>query len=144
MDYVAAGGTLVVQYNTSSWNSTLPPELGPYPFSISHDRVTDEGASVTAALPAHAVLRTPNVIGPHDWDGWVQERGLYFADKWDDKYETPLSMHDPNEPATRGSLLVAKHGKGAFIYTGLSFFRQLPAGVPGAYRLLSNLISYGH
>jgi LmbE family N-acetylglucosaminyl deacetylase len=144
MDYVAGGGTLVVQYNTSSWNSTLPPELGPYPFSISHDRVTDEGAAVTAALPSHAVLHAPNAIGAHDWDGWVQERGLYFADKWDAKYETPLSMHDPNEPASKGSLLIARHGKGAFIYTGISFFRQLPAGVPGAYRLLSNLLSYGH
>jgi hypothetical protein len=143
MDYVAAGGTLVVQYNTNSWNGPLQSDIGPYPFTISHDRVTDENAAVTAETPAHAVLHAPNAIGPHDYDGWVQERGLYFADKWDSHYETPLSMHDPGEPASKGALLIAHHGKGVFIYTGLAFFRQLPAGVPGAYRLFTNLICHG-
>jgi LmbE family N-acetylglucosaminyl deacetylase len=140
LDWVAAGGTLVVQYNTNNFISKAPP-IGPYPFSISRDRVTDEKAAVE--LQAHPVLERPNAIGAPDFDGWVQERGLYFADKWDEKYATPLSMHDPGEPPRKGSLIVARHGKGAFVYTGLAFFRQLPAGVPGAFRLFANLIAFG-
>jgi hypothetical protein len=142
MDYVAAGGNLVVQYNTNNRLAKLSGGIGPYPFEISQDRVTDENAAVTMEPAGHPILARPNRIGEADFAGWVQERGLYFADKWDTKYETPLSMHDPGEGPKRGSLLVARHGKGAFIYTGLAFFRQLPAGVPGAYRLFANLISY--
>ena len=142
MDFVAAGGNLVVQYNTSNRLSKVSGPIGPYPFDISSDRVTDENAAVTVALPAHRLLHSPNRITDADFTGWVQERGLYFADKWADKYEAPLSMHDPGEAEKRGSVLIARHGKGAFIYTGLAFFRQLPAGVPGAYRLFANMISY--
>jgi hypothetical protein len=142
MDYVAAGGNLVVQYSTSNRLGKLTAPIGPYPFEISTDRVTDENAAVTVALPGHSLLHKPNRITDADFAGWVQERGLYFADKWSDKYETPLRMHDPGEPEKSGSVIVARHGKGAFLYTGLAFFRQLPAGVPGAYRLFTNMISY--
>jgi hypothetical protein len=90
------------------------------------------------------VLNQPNKLGPADFTGWVQERGLYFAGKWDDKYATPLSMHDPGEPPRKGGLLIAHHGKGIFVYTGVAFFRQLPAGVPGAYRLFANLLAHGY
>jgi hypothetical protein len=140
MAYAEAGGTVIVQYNTTAWPSGAPPALGPFPFTVGHGRVTDESASVTSA--PHPVLSTPNSIGPGDWMSWVQERGLYFAETWDERYATPLSMHDPGEQPLRGSLLVAKVGKGAFIYTGLSFFRQLPAGVPGAFRLFANLVDH--
>ena len=134
--YVERGGVLVTQYNTLS----RPPEaVGPYPLTLSHLRVTDETAAVTAA--DDPVLRAPNRIGPADFEGWVQERGLYFAEKWDDRYAAPLSMHDPGEPPLRGSLLIARHGKGRFVYTGLAFFRQLPQGVPGAIRLFANLLA---
>jgi hypothetical protein len=141
MAYAEAGGTLVVQYNTTSWPTSTPPTLGPFPFTIGHGRVTDENAAVTAS--PNPVLLSPNAIGPEDWAAWVQERGLYFAETWDARYAAPLSMHDPGEQPLRGSLLVAKVGKGAFIYTGLSFFRQLPAGVPGAFRLFANLVDHG-
>ncbi len=141
MAYAAAGGTVVVQYNTTSWPSSGAPTLGPFPFTIGHDRVTDEGAAVTVS--AHSVLSKPNQIGPGDWTAWVQERGLYFAESWDERYGAPLAMHDPGEQPLRGSLLIAKVGKGTFIYTGLSFFRQLPAGVPGAFRLFANLVDHG-
>lgn len=142
MEWVAQGGTLVAQYNTNSRIGPAPPALGPFPFNISHDRTTDETAAVT--LAKDPVLDTPNKIGPADFEGWVQERGLYYADTWAEPYRAPLSMADPGEKPTRGALLVAKHGHGVFIYTGLSLFRQLPAGVPGAYRLLANLVEHGH
>jgi LmbE family N-acetylglucosaminyl deacetylase len=138
-DYVSQGGVLVVQYNTKNWLSKLPEPLGPYPFSVSSQRVTDETAEVT--MTDDAVLRGPNRIGAQDFANWVQERGLYFPDKWDDQYTAPLSMHDPGEAEQKGSLLVARHGKGRFVYTGLAFFRQLPAGVPGAMRLFANLLA---
>jgi LmbE family N-acetylglucosaminyl deacetylase len=141
MAYAEAGGTVIVQYNTTSWPTSTPPVLGPFPFSIGHGRVTDEAAAVTTTKDK--VLSTPNAIGPDDWKAWVQERGLYFAETWDERYAAPLSMHDAGEQPLRGSLLVAKVGKGAFIYTGLSFFRQLPAGVPGAFRLFANLVDHG-
>ncbi len=141
MGYVQAGGTVVLQYNTTSWPSSGPPPLGPFPFTIGHGRVTDEGAAVTSA--PHPVLTNPNPIGPSDWNAWVQERGLYFAETWDERYAVPLSMHDPGEQPLRGALLIAQLGKGSFIYTGLSFFRQLPAGVPGAFRLFANLVDHG-
>jgi LmbE family N-acetylglucosaminyl deacetylase len=141
LDYVKAGGTLLLQYNTKNWLSSVPAQLGPYPFELSQDRVTDEEAKVTWS--AHPVLRAPNALAEADFSGWVQERGLYFSGRWDERYETPLSMADPGEKPSQGSLLVAKHGKGRFVYTGLAFFRQLPAGVPGAYRLFANLLHHG-
>lgn len=143
MDYVSAGGTLIVQYNTNNRLSRMSAQIGPHPFEISQERVTDEDAPVTFDAPGHAVLQRPNRLTPSDFHGWVQERGLYFAGKWSDRYETVISMSDPGEPPRKGSLLVTKYGKGAFIYTGLAFFRQLPAGVSGAYRLFANLIAYG-
>ncbi len=143
LDYVQGGGVVVLQYNTKNRLSDLPAQLGPYPFDVSRDRVTDEAAEVTFTQPGHRVLQKPNVLGPKDFDGWVQERGLYFAGTWDKQYQTPLAMNDPGEPPRQGSLLVAAYGKGAFVYTGLAFFRQLPAGVPGAYRLFANLLAHG-
>lgn len=142
MQYVKDGGTLVAQYNTKNWLSSVPAQLGPYPFELSQDRVTDERAIVTR--DDHALFKSPNVITDADFDGWVQERGLYFAAKWDPKFETPITMNDPNEPPSKGALLTAKYGRGRFVYTGLSFFRQLPAGVPGAYRLFANLLDRGN
>ncbi|MFT3708627.1 MAG: PIG-L family deacetylase [Archangium sp.] len=141
MQYVKDGGTVVAQYNTKNWLSSVPAQLGPWPFEISQDRVTDEDAIVTR--DAHAIFKAPNALTDADFTGWVQERGLYFGAKWDSKYETPITMNDPGETPSKGSLLIAKHGKGRFVYTGLSFFRQLPAGVPGAYRLFANLIDHG-
>jgi LmbE family N-acetylglucosaminyl deacetylase len=143
MSYVERGGTLVVQYNTNNRLAPLTAPLGPWPFDIGQKRVTDEGAKVDFVLPKHPALTTPNALVAGDFEGWVQERGLYFADKWDTHYETPLAMHDPDEPALAGSLLWARHGKGTFVYTGIAFFRQLPAGVPGAYRLFANLLAGG-
>lgn len=143
MEYVAGGGNMIVQYNTNNRLSQVQDAIGPYPFNISQERVTDENAAVKLDPPSHPVFARPNKLSDADFTGWVQERGLYFADKWNEKYEAPMSMHDAGEPERRGGLLVARHGKGAFIYTGLAFFRQLPAGVPGAYRLFANLIAYG-
>ncbi len=141
LDWVARGGRLVIQYQTAE--GSLQDRLGPYPFRISRDRVSVEEAPVTLLKPGLPVLTTPNRIGPADFDGWVQERGLYFANPFDKAYETPLSSRDPGEPARDGGLLVARHGKGTFIYTGYSWFRQLPAGVPGAWRMFANLVSTG-
>ena len=143
MSYVEGGGVLLVQYDTGDRFGPLPPDIGPYPFKITRDRVTDETAAVTFDAPTHPLMLQPNVLGPADFDGWVQERGLYFAGTWDEHYLTLFSMHDPGEPALRGSLLVAPYGKGLFLYTGLAFFRQLPAGVPGAFRLFANLLAHG-
>jgi hypothetical protein len=143
MEYVKAGGTLVVQYNTSNRLSRVQGRIGPLPFEIGRDRVTDETAAVHFEQPGHSVLSYPNRITPADFEGWVQERGLYFAQTWDKGYQAPLSMADPGDSPQRGSLIVARHGKGAFLYTGLAFFRQLPAGVPGAYRLFANLVANG-
>jgi hypothetical protein len=142
MKYVADGGTMVVQYNTQNFISSVPQQMGPAPFKISHDRVTDENATVTMLEPKHPLVNVPNKLGESDFVGWVQERGLYFADAWDPTYAPIFAMHDAGEPPRKGGLLVTKHGKGAFIYTGLAFFRQLPAGVPGAYRLFANLLDY--
>lgn len=141
MDYVKNGGNLIVQYNTSNFISTVTSKIGPYPFAISRNRVTDENAKVNFLLPDHAVLNYPNKITNKDFEGWVQERGIYFAEKLDTAYETPLSMADPNEGAQKGSLVIGSYGKGKFVYTGLVFFRELPAGVPGAYRLMANIIA---
>lgn len=140
-DYVKAGGTLIVQYNTS--HDLHVDAVAPYPLTISRERVTEEDAEVRFLLPDHAVLNQPNRITPADFEGWVQERGLYFADKWDAPFQAVLSCHDGGEPHRDGGLLVAKYGEGFFVYTGYSWFRQIPAGVPGAYRLLVNLMSLG-
>ncbi|MCF6297387.1 MAG: LmbE family protein, partial [Flavobacteriaceae bacterium] len=110
---------------------------------LSRDRVTDEYSEVKIINPNHKVIQFPNKITQKDFDGWVQERGLYFPNKWSSEFEPILSMHDKGEKTKKGSLLVAKYGEGYFIYTGLSFFRELPAGVPGAYRLYTNLLSVG-
>ena len=131
---------MIVQYNTS--RGIDASDFAPYPLSLSRDRVTKEDAAVQLLNPTHAILTTPNKITSEDFDGWIQERGLYFANEWDDQYTSLISWNDPGEDPKKGSLLVADYGKGAFIYTGISFFRQLPAGVPGAYRLFANLISY--
>jgi len=144
--YVENGGTVIVQYNRP--DGLNGKTLGPYPLSIQgpapRQRVTDERAPVTLLAPGHAALTTPNRIGPADFDGWVQERGAYFPSSWDkDQYEPLLSMGDPGEEPLLSSILVAKHGKGHYVYTGVAFFRQLPAGVPGAYRLFANLVSLG-
>jgi LmbE family N-acetylglucosaminyl deacetylase len=141
MKYVKNGGTLVVQYNVN--NGLVTDNLGPYPFKVSRDRVTVEGATVKFLKPEHPVLNCPNKITENDFAGWVQERGLYFPNEWDKEYDAILSANDPNEPEKKGGLLVAKYGKGYYVYTGYAFFRQLPAGVPGAYRLFTNLISLG-
>jgi LmbE family N-acetylglucosaminyl deacetylase len=143
MAYVESGGTLVVQYNTNNRLAPLNVALGPWPFEIGQKRVTDETAAVTFTSPGHPAVSAPNAIGAADFEGWVQERGLYFAETWDTHYERPLAMHDPGETPQSGSLLWVRHGKGTFVYTGLAFFRQLPAGVPGAYRLFANLLAGG-
>jgi len=140
--YVENGGTLVIQYNTSHRLKTN--EFAPYPLELSRDRVTDEFAEVKILAPNHAVVNEPNKITPADFEGWVQERGLYFPDTWDDKYEAILSSNDKGESAKKGGLLVAEYGKGHYVYTGISFFRELPAGVPGAFRLFVNLVSLGN
>jgi LmbE family N-acetylglucosaminyl deacetylase len=137
--YVEAGGVVVAQYNTTAELKTK--EIGPYPLEISRDRVTDETADVRILAPEHPVLNTPNKITANDFKGWVQERGLYFPNKWDPHWTPILSSNDPGEKPLDGGLLIAKFGKGYFVYTGYSWFRQLPAGVPGAYRLFANLVS---
>ena len=140
-DYVAKGGTYIVQYNTTRGLATEQP--GPYPIKISRDRITKEEAPMKFLQPQHPLFQSPNKITSADLDGWIQERGLYFPNEWSDEYEALLEANDPGEESTQGALLVAKHGKGHFIYTGLSMFRELPAGVPGAYRLFANMISIG-
>jgi len=105
--------------------------------------VTDENAPVTFLLPDHPALNVPNKITAADFAGWVQERGAYFASQWDDRYAAPLAMSDPGEKQPNSSLLIAKDGNGYYVYTSLAFFRQMPAGVPGAYRLFANLVSLG-
>jgi hypothetical protein len=139
--YVNEGGVGIAQYNTLSELKTN--QLGPYPLEISRDRVTDENAQVRVLAPSTPLVTTPNKITPKDFDGWVQERGLYFPNKWDPAWTPILSCNDPNEKPLDGGVLVAKSGKGFFIYTSYSWFRQLPAGVPGAYRLFANMLSLG-
>jgi LmbE family N-acetylglucosaminyl deacetylase len=142
MDYVSGGGTLIAQYNTQNRISRITGQIGPWPFNISQDRVTDERASVDALDPQNPILHVPNWITDADFKDWVQERGLYFADTWDEHYKPVFSLHDPGESAKKGALLIGAYGKGRFVYTGLAFFRQLPAGVPGAYRLFANLLAH--
>ncbi|MGF1560396.1 MAG: PIG-L family deacetylase [Flavobacteriaceae bacterium] len=142
-DYVKEGGNLIVQYNTAGrWDKQFD-DIAPYPLKLSSDRVTDENSEVSIVSKKHALVNFPNPIVAKDFEGWVQERGLYFPSEWDAAFTPILSMKDKNEPATEGSLLVAKYGKGNYIYTGLSFFRELPAGVSGAYKLFANMLSLG-
>lgn len=148
LDYVVKGGTEIVLYNVNGafpgTNAGLATEsIGPFPFKIGRERVTNESAPVKFLVPEHPVLNVPNKISAEDFKGWVQERGLYFAESWDPKYTPILAMGDLGEKPLEGALLVAKHGKGHFVYTGLAFFRQLPEGVPGAYRLFANLLALG-
>jgi hypothetical protein len=141
LQYVNEGGTLVVQYNT---NFEYQVEtFFPYPLKLSRDRVTQEDSEVKFLKHDHALLNVPNKITAKDFEGWVQERGLYFPNQWDPNYEAILSMNDKGETAKEGSLLVAKYGKGHYIYTSLSFFRELPEGVSGAYKLFANIVSIG-
>jgi LmbE family N-acetylglucosaminyl deacetylase len=141
LEYVKNGGTYVAQYNTLAKRYVEP---GPYDLKISRDRVTEEDSKVKFLLPNHPLLNFPNKITEKDFDGWIQERGLYFPNVWDKNYEAILEMHDTGESPKDGSLLYTKYGKGVYIYTGLSFFRELPAGVLGAYKLFVNLISARH
>ena len=149
LQYVEEGGTLIVQYNTTPRFAVSgvedfqidPSTLGPHPFKITRDRVTVEEAPPTFLDPKHPLLTTPNAITAADFEGWVQERGLYFAGDLGDKYTPLIAWNDPGEQPLTGGLITCDHGQGRFIYTGISFFRQLPAGVPGAYRLFANLIS---
>ncbi len=144
MQYVQNGGNLIVQYNTSNTIGPVKAKMAPYNFNISRDRVTDETAPIEMSLPQHPVLHFPNKITDKDFEGWVQERSIYMAKEYDTAFATPFRMKDPTEKeSSNGSLLIAKYGKGNFVYTGLVFFRELPAGVPGAYRLMANLIALG-
>ncbi len=138
--WVERGGTLVVQYNRYEFNRG---KFAPYPLAIDRPapRVTDEKSRVTIRDSTSVVFQAPNRIRLSDFEGWVQERGLYFPSEWDQRYQALLEMADPGESPLHGSLLIAPHGKGIYVHTSLSFFRQLPAGVPGAYRLFANLIS---
>jgi LmbE family N-acetylglucosaminyl deacetylase len=140
-DWVKSGGTVVAQYNRPDGLKATP--LAPYDLKIANLRVTDENAAVTFLDPDNPVLNTPNKITEADFAGWVQERGIYFPSEWDPHFTPILACHDPGEDPLKGSLLVAKYGNGYYVYTGLVFFRQLPAGVPGAYRLFANLVSLG-
>ena len=140
-DFVDKGGNMVVQYNTN--RGIKVDKIAPFDLQLSRDRVTDENAEVTLLAPNHEVLNFPNKITTKDFEGWTQERGLYFPDQWSSDFTPILSMHDKDETAKTGSLLVAKHGKGYYIYTGLSFFREFPVGVSGAYRLFANMLSIG-
>jgi hypothetical protein len=140
-DFVEKGGNLIVQYNTN-FRLTVD-ELAPYDLKISRDRVTEEDAEVRFLNPEHPILNYPNKITAKDFEGWTQERGLYFPNQWGKEFTPILSMNDKNETPKDGSLLVAKYGKGHYIYTGLSFFREFPEGVSGAYRLFANMLSIG-
>ncbi len=138
-DFVNEGHTMIVQYNTMG--DLIVENLAPYPLEISRDRVTEEDAEVTFLAPNHKVLNYPNKITSADFKNWKQEQGLYYPDKWDSAFTPILSAHDQNENPKNGALLIAKYGKGHYIYTGLSFFRELPLGVSGAFRLMANMIS---
>lgn len=147
LDYARAGGTLVVLYHkTNEWNPDPQknrPQLAPYPFTLGNSRVTDENAPITFTDPQHALLHWPNPIGAEDFRGWVQERGLYYPKDWDAHYSALFAANDAGEPQLRGGLLAADYGRGRYIYTSMVWYRQLRAGVPGAYRVFANIISYG-
>jgi LmbE family N-acetylglucosaminyl deacetylase len=148
LSFVNEGGTLVVFYHKDNeWNpdsARKRPQLAPYSIILDDKRVTDENADVTFLQPRHALLNFPNRIGPSHFDNWIQERGLYYPKEWDEHYAALLSMHDPGEPALNGGLLVAPYGRGQYIYTSMVWYRELRAGIPGAYLMFANMISYGH
>jgi len=141
-DWVKQGGTMITQYNVN--RPLVTQDIAPYPLTISRDRVTEENSPVNILQPDHPAMQFPNKITATDFDGWVQERGLYFSNAWDDHFIPLLEMHDTNENPIKGGLLVAPYGEGYYVYSGLSWFRHLPAGNPGPYRLLSNIISLGY
>jgi len=143
LDYVSAGGTLIVQYNASVGDFNNG-HFTPFSAKLSRGRVSVEEAPVEILVPSDSVFHYPNQITQRDFDAWVQERGLYFMDQWDSSFRPLLSSHDPGEQPLQGGLLRAQYGKGTYIYTGYAFFRQLPAGVPGAIRLYVNLLGAGH
>ena len=140
--FVAEGGNVIVQYNRPG-GDLKTEQLAPYRLRLSQERVTDENAAITFLAANHAALNTPNKITSADFEGWVQERGVYFPNQWDEHFTPILACNDEGESPKSGALLIAQYGKGYFVYTGLAFFRQLPAGVPGAYRLFANLVSLG-
>lgn len=141
LEYVNKGGTVIVQFNTNG-RDLITSEIGAYPFKISRERVTVEEAPVKILKPEHPIFNTPNKITERDFENWVQERSVYLPNEWDSRYEALLECHDPNEAENKGGLLVSQYGKGVFIYTSYAWFRQLPAGVAGAYRIFTNMISY--
>ncbi|WP_297706943.1 PIG-L family deacetylase [uncultured Eudoraea sp.] len=143
LEYVEQGGNLIIQYNTAGRRDASFKDLAPYPLKISRDRITNEDSEVKIIASDHSVINFPNTITNLDFEGWVQERGLYFPDEWDPKFTPILQMNDKGESPTNGALLVAPYGKGNYIYTGISFFRELPAGVSGAYKLFANILSLG-
>jgi LmbE family N-acetylglucosaminyl deacetylase len=140
-DWVEQGGNVVIQYQINRGMTT--ERMAPFDLRIGRERITQERAELTPLAPNHPVLNAPNAIGPADFDGWIQERGLYFAQSWDEAFVPIFEGADPDVEPSAGSLVVARHGQGYISYTGLAFFRQLPAGVPGAYRLFANLVSLG-
>jgi hypothetical protein len=139
--YVENGGNVIMQYNRPE--GLKANFLAPFDLTLSGQRVTNENAPVTVLAAEHPALNVPNKITGADFEGWVQERGVYFPTQWDERFTPLLASGDPGEEPLKGGLLVAGHGRGHFVYTGLAFFRQLPAGVPGAYRLFANLVSLG-
>jgi hypothetical protein len=149
LDYVKNGGTLVVQYNVADGRNpfggetSLLANIGPYPITTGSERVTVEDAAVQFLIPASPLLHQPNEITARDFEGWIQERGLYFASKWDEHYQPLFETHDPMEKPQTGSTLCTRYGKGAYVFTAFSWFRELPAGVPGAFRIFANLLSAG-
>jgi hypothetical protein len=149
MEYVHNGGAMLVQYNVaedrrfSTGADSNLAHMGPYPFTVGRDRVTVEEAPVEFLSMKNPLLRAPNTITSKDFEGWVQERGLYFASQWDPHYETVFSSHDPKEKDLPGGTLFTRYGKGVYVFSSYAWFRQLPAGVPGAYRIFANLLSAG-
>ncbi len=139
LDFVKNGKNMIVQYNTT--DDVVTPNFSPYKLKISRDRVTEEDAEVRFLNPQHSILNYPNKITSEDFKGWKQEQGLYYPNEWDEHFTPILSSNDSGEKPKDGALLIAKYGKGNYIYTGLSFFRELPEGVSGAYRLFANLIA---
>ena len=139
MNYMQSGGRVIMQYNTTAELNT--PDFAPAPLKISRDRITDENSPVKINIANHQLMTSPNTIKTDDFNGWVQERGLYFPNPYDSTYEEILLMNDPKEKDLKSAILYKKVGKGDFIYTPISWFRQLPKGVPGAYRIFANLVS---
>jgi hypothetical protein len=143
LDYVREGGNLVVMYHKVwEWNPEHGnPQYAPYPLHLSRDRITDERAPITPLVPDHPLLSWPNRLGEADWEGWVQERGLYFPGEWDDAYQELLSAHDPGEEPLVGGYLVSRYGKGTYVYTSYVWYRQLRALHPGGFRAFANMLS---